>query len=77
MGLFSKKKHEEGVVREVAAASEWKDAMRTPADGAGTRRRAGSLIHDIVRTLLDLGAPAPRRADADGGPRKGPQGRTE
>jgi hypothetical protein len=44
----------EGLVREVARGGEWRDGVYIPARTEGSRRERNTLIHDLVRTLLDL-----------------------
>jgi hypothetical protein len=40
--------------REFAAGGEWRDGVYVPPRQAGGRQSRISIIHDIVRTLLDL-----------------------
>ena len=41
----------------VRRAGEWRDGALVPPTDAGGRSQRNSLIHDMVRTLLELRAP--------------------
>ncbi len=47
---------ETGLVREVATGGEWRDGVYVPSENTGAREPRTTIIHDIVRTLLELRA---------------------
>jgi hypothetical protein len=45
-----------GLVREVATGGEWRGGVYVPAQNNGSSAPRNTIIHDIVRTLLELRA---------------------
>lgn len=46
----------EAVVREIASGGEWRNGVYIPAKTPESRSERGSLLHDVIRALLDLRA---------------------
>lgn len=44
------------LVREVATGGEWRDGVYLPSHNNGIQSPRNTIIHDIVRTLLELRA---------------------
>ena len=42
--------------QEVASGGEWRDGVYIPSANADARKPRNSLLHDMVRTLLELRA---------------------
>ena len=56
MALYWSEDREGQASREYSAGGEWRDGIYIPARKSGGRQTRTTLIHDIVRTLLDLRA---------------------